>query len=357
MMSRRAVAMMSRLKALIAASILLALGWVGFSSAQQVVVPPPAATAAIPHQYLTGYPVAGGSFTAAQPSIADLATIAGGTLLGNSAAGAATPSALTNPVLGVPGSAGGSLGLAGASGGTVSVLPQTGTATYNFNLPAAAGTAGQPLLSGGGGSTPMSFGTLGVGAGGTGQTSLTSNAFLTGNGSTGINQVALTGLVKGNGGSAPTAAVSGTDYAPATSGSSLLKGSGSGGFTAYGGVSSVSHQWISALSAAGAATQTQPDVGDVTATVTTTATNGGTTMPGGLVLKWCSATVAANGSSSCTFGTQFPTGCITALASSNTGGNTSGFSAPQAACTQTAMTLYNNYASSSQTIVGWAIGH
>lgn len=40
----------------------------------------------------------------------------------------------------------------------------------------------------------------------------------------------VTGLLKGNG-TAVSAAASGTDYAPATSGSSLLKGNGSGGFS------------------------------------------------------------------------------------------------------------------------------
>lgn len=43
--------------------------------------------------------------------------------------------------------------------------------------------------------------------------------------------VSITGLVKGNGASDPTAAVSGTDYAPATSGSAILKGNGAGGFS------------------------------------------------------------------------------------------------------------------------------
>ena len=41
----------------------------------------------------------------------------------------------------------------------------------------------------------------------------------------------LTGLIKGNGTSAFTAAVSGTDYAPATSGTAILYGNGSGGFS------------------------------------------------------------------------------------------------------------------------------
>lgn len=49
-------------------------------------------------------------------------------------------------------------------------------------------------------------------------------------GGTGVST--LTGLVKGNGTSAFTAAVSGTDYAPATSGTAILKGDDSGGFDA-----------------------------------------------------------------------------------------------------------------------------
>jgi hypothetical protein len=48
-------------------------------------------------------------------------------------------------------------------------------------------------------------------------------------GGTGV--ATLTGLAKGNGTGAFTAAVSGTDYAPATSGSSVLSGNGSGGFS------------------------------------------------------------------------------------------------------------------------------
>lgn len=43
-------------------------------------------------------------------------------------------------------------------------------------------------------------------------------------------QTSVTGLLKGNG-TAVSAAVSGTDYAPATSGSAILKGNGSGGFS------------------------------------------------------------------------------------------------------------------------------
>lgn len=48
-------------------------------------------------------------------------------------------------------------------------------------------------------------------------------------GGTGV--ATLTGIVKGNGQSAFSAAVAGTDYAPATSGTSILYGNGSGGFS------------------------------------------------------------------------------------------------------------------------------
>lgn len=71
-------------------------------------------------------------------------------------------------------------------------------------------------------------GTVTVSQGGTGQTTLTANAFLTGNGTGAINSVAITGLVKGNGTGAPAA------FAGTTCASSF----------------------VSALSAAGAATCT-----------------------------------------------------------------------------------------------------
>lgn len=47
----------------------------------------------------------------------------------------------------------------------------------------------------------------------------------------GTGAATLTGILKGNGTSPFTAAISGTDYAPATTGSSLLSGNGSGGFS------------------------------------------------------------------------------------------------------------------------------
>lgn len=71
----------------------------------------------------------------------------------------------------------------------------------------------------------------------------------------------------------PVAAVSGTDYAPATSGSTVLLGNGSGGFSNYGGVAGVAHQWISALSAAGVGTLSQPACGDLSDAAASCSTN------------------------------------------------------------------------------------
>jgi hypothetical protein len=51
------------------------------------------------------------------------------------------------------------LNLSGSSSGVVTIQPGAAAAgTYNFNLPTTAGSSGAPLLSGGGGSTAMSWG-------------------------------------------------------------------------------------------------------------------------------------------------------------------------------------------------------
>lgn len=51
---------------------------------------------------------------------------------------------------------------------TITAPSSLGAGGYNFNLPATAGTSGQVLLSGGGGSNAMTWGTLTVSSGGTG---------------------------------------------------------------------------------------------------------------------------------------------------------------------------------------------
>jgi hypothetical protein len=64
--------------------------------------------------------------------------------------------------------------------------------------------------------------------------------------------------------------------AAATTGTSILLGNGSGGFANYAGTTATSHQWITALSATGAATKAQPacaDISDAAASCNTNATN------------------------------------------------------------------------------------
>lgn len=60
-----------------------------------------------------------------------------------------------NIISGVAGSILGTIKLAGSTSGTISIIPQVGAGTYNFNLPTTAGTAGQLLTSQGGSSTAM----------------------------------------------------------------------------------------------------------------------------------------------------------------------------------------------------------
>lgn len=67
--------------------------------------------------------------------------------------------------LGTAGATIGVLAVSGNTSGVVSIKPQATAGTYNFNLPTSAGSSGQPLLSAGGGASPMTFGTLGVNAG------------------------------------------------------------------------------------------------------------------------------------------------------------------------------------------------
>jgi hypothetical protein len=134
----------------------------------------------------TNFLRADGAWTApTSPSSAE-----GGTLVGNRGTTTDVITASSSPILGNAGVTSGSLGFRGTTSGTVTVQPQAAAGTYNFNLPTSAGSSGQPLLSGGGGATAMSFGTLGVDAGGTGATTLTSNNVILGNGTSAVQFVA-----------------------------------------------------------------------------------------------------------------------------------------------------------------------
>lgn len=98
-------------------------------------------------------------------NVADIVGTAGTGLVVNSAG---TSVLFTRtPVYGAVGAGTGAVSLSGTTSGSVTIQPQAAAGTYNFNLPTAAGTAGQALLSGGGGAAAQTYGTLGVAAGGT----------------------------------------------------------------------------------------------------------------------------------------------------------------------------------------------
>jgi hypothetical protein len=97
--------------------------------------------------------------TCTQPAVGDLATVAGGTVLGNATGSTAAPTATATPVLGVASTTNGTLTLQ-ASGTAFGVTIQNTGVTpgsYNFNLPLTAGVTGQVLTSAGGGSSPMTW--------------------------------------------------------------------------------------------------------------------------------------------------------------------------------------------------------
>lgn len=66
------------------------------------------------------------------------------------------------------GGAGVGISQSGSSSGTISFLPQAAAGTYNWNWPITAGSSGAPLLSAGGGASPMTFGIVTGTFGGTG---------------------------------------------------------------------------------------------------------------------------------------------------------------------------------------------
>lgn len=69
-----------------------------------------------------------------------LSAVPGGTVLGNRGATSAVPSAVTNPVLGVPGTSTGEVGLAGATSGTATIRAQAVAGSPVLLTPTASGT-------------------------------------------------------------------------------------------------------------------------------------------------------------------------------------------------------------------------
>jgi hypothetical protein len=83
-------------------------------------------------------------------------------IAGNSNITIATGAGLTTLTIGVSGTNSGVIAIPGSTSGTISLVPQVAAGTYNWNWPITAGSAGQVLVSQGGGSTAMTWGTAGV---------------------------------------------------------------------------------------------------------------------------------------------------------------------------------------------------
>lgn len=89
--------------------------------------------------------------------ITQLSVASSGTLL--TGAAGADPAFSATPTLGVAGSTLGTLSFAGSTSGTILLQPQVAAGSWNWNWPVTAGSAGQCLVSQGGGSTAMTWGT------------------------------------------------------------------------------------------------------------------------------------------------------------------------------------------------------
>ncbi len=160
---------------------------------------------------------------------------------------------------GVTGTTLGSLNLAGSTTGLISIKPQPAAGTFNFNLPITAGTSGVPLLSGGGSSAPMTWGSL---AGNTSTFATTSGSFTVGHCITVDSSSNLVDNGSGCGGSGTVGAGTAGQYAYYSStgvaviGSSALSTSG-GNVSAAAGFTSV------ALTATGAVSLSPANAGVV----------------------------------------------------------------------------------------------
>ena len=114
-----------------------------------------------------------------------------------------------------------------------------------------------------------------------------------------------TSILKGNGSGGFSAATSGTDYAPATSGSTVLLGNGAGGTANFTGSSCASNRYVTSTSTAGAHTCGQVTVSGLSATGTPSSTtylrgDGTWSTPAGGGANFVSDTITFTGGSDAT---------------------------------------------------------
>jgi len=188
------------------------------------------------------FSISGNPITTAGTITETLNTQTSGTMFAGPASGAAAqPTFTATPTLGKTGGTTGALNLVGTTSGIVTVQPQAAAGTFNFNLPTSAGTAGQPLLSGGGAGSAQTYGTLQVPAGGTGQVTNTNHGVLLGQGASSIiaTAVGATGTVlHGNTGADPT--YSAVSLTADVSGTLPIANGGTNGTTATTGFNNLS---------------------------------------------------------------------------------------------------------------------
>ena len=189
----------------------------------------------------------------------------------------------------------------------------------------AAGTLGQVLTSAGAGTPTWSAAATGT---------VTSVSVVSANGLAGTVATAtttpaitlsttITGLLKGNG-TAISAATSGTDYAPATSGTSILYGNGAGGFSnvAIGTGVAFAGGTLSATGSGGTVTSVAALTLGTTGTDLSSTVANGTTTPV-ITLQVPTASASNRGALSAADWTTFNSkgsGTVTSVAQSFTGG-------------------------------------
>lgn len=235
-----------------------------------------------------------------------LQPVAGGTVLGNPTASSAVPVATPTPVLGIAGATLGTIGLSGNTSGLVTIRPAAAAGTYNFVLPTTAGTAGYPLLSAGGGTSPQTYAILGLPAGGTNAALVASNGGLVY--STASELAILSGTATA--GQIPR---SGSSAAPSWSTATYPATAAQGTLLAAGSANVIAGTATPVLGIPGTTLGTLGLAGNTSGTVTLTpqATAGTVT----LTLPNLSGTVAANASAplvlSATTGTLTCPTCVT----------------------------------------------
>jgi hypothetical protein len=205
------------------------------------------------------------------------------------AGASADPAFTVTPTLGVAGTSLGSLGLSGNTSGVVTVKPQAAAGTYNFNLPTSAGTSGQPLLSAGGGSSPMTFGVLGTTYGGTGQNFSSSSGALSVSSGT-VSAGTLSLLNGGTGTAAASANAAFNALSPMTTIGDTMYGASVGVATRLAGNATTTKKFLSQTgdgSNALAPSWAQPacaDISNAVASCSTDTTNASNISSGTLVV-------------------------------------------------------------------------